>query len=236
MRVAKELSASGKGILDTFQCSFKDYQSVVFPALNNEGHLSGILFSQEHIQPVKDMMETLRNKEIHAGVVISSDEYKTIGGTNGELAMQGLDSLGKRCKEFYDLGCRFAKCKAQIQIGDGLPSEAAVRENAHTLARFASICQQNGLVPIVEPYISSEAGEYDIDTCADVSENVYSEVMSELLEQNLLLEALILNVHCVNSGVKCPEKATCDEVAAMTVQTLQRTIVPAIPLVCIVDH
>lgn len=100
-----------------------------------------------------------------------------------------------------------------------MPSEAAIRETAHTLARYGSICQQNGLVPIIEPHILSE-GDHDIETCADVSERVLSEVMSELQEQNLLLEGLILNVNIVNSGDSCAEKASAEDIAEMTLESL----------------
>ena len=99
-----------------------------------------------------------------------------MGGTNDESATQGLDGLGARCAEYYALGCRFAKWRAVLKIGNGLPSEMAIRECAHTLARYGSICQANGLVPIIEPEILQD-GEHDIEVCATVSERVFSAVM-----------------------------------------------------------
>jgi len=102
-----------------------------------------------------------------------------MGGTNEETATQGLDGLGKRCAEYYQMGCRFAKWRAVLKIGNGCPSEMAVRETAHSLARYGSICQQNGLVPIIEPEILQD-GDHDINVCAAVSERVFTAVMQEL--------------------------------------------------------
>lgn len=131
------------------------------------------------------------------------------------------------------MGCRFAKWRAAIKIapGKGLPTEAAVRETARSLARYGSICQQNGLVPIIEPEILQD-GDHDIDVCAAVSERVFSAVMSELFNQHLLIEGLMLKPNMVTPGADCPKRATNDEIAWYTVRTLQRTIVPALPVVC----
>jgi len=105
-----------------------------------------------------------------------------IGGTDDETTTQGLDGLGARCAEYYKMGCRFAKWRAVLKIGEGgVPSQAAVRETAHSLARYGSICQQNGLVPIIEPEILQD-GKHDIETCAAVSERVFSAVMLELFK------------------------------------------------------
>jgi len=121
----------------------------------------------------------LRSKNIHCGIKVDVG-LQVIGGTDDETATQGLDGLGKRCAEYYKMGCRFAKWRAVLKIGDnGLPSQAAVKEIAHSLARYGSICQQNGLVPIIEPEILQD-GKHSIDTCAAVSERVFTAVMNEL--------------------------------------------------------
>ena len=108
--------------------------------------------------------EVLRSKGIHCGIKVDKG-LVVIGGTKEESATQGLEGLGKRCAEYYALGCRFAKWRAVLKIGDGLPTKAAVQETARTLARYGSICQQHGLVPIIEPEILQD-GEHDIDVCA----------------------------------------------------------------------
>ena len=95
-------------------------------------------------------------------------------GTKDENATQGLDGLGDRCKQYYEKGCRFAKWRAVLKIGDGRPSELSIKETAHTLARYAAICQDNGLVPIVEPEILTD-GAHTIEDCARISEKVFSE-------------------------------------------------------------
>jgi len=118
-----------------------------------------------------------------------------------------------------------------LKIGAGLPSEAAIAETAHSLARYGSICQQNGLVPIIEPEILQD-GEHNIDVCAEVSERVFSAVMQELFQQHLLIEGLLLKPNMVTPGASCPTRASAEEIAWYTVRTLSRTIVPALPGVC----
>jgi fructose-bisphosphate aldolase class I len=108
----------------------------------------------------KKFTELLRSRGIHCGIKVDTG-LVPIGGTNDETATQGLDGLGKRCAEYYEMGCRFAKWRAVVKIGDGLPSEVAIAETAHSLARYGSICQQNGLVPIIEPEILQD-GSHDI--------------------------------------------------------------------------
>ena len=126
------------------------------------------------------------------------------------------------------MGCRFAKWRAVLKIGNGCPSEMAVRETAHSLARYGSICQQNGLVPIIEPEILQD-GDHDINVCAAVSERVFTAVMQELFNQHLLIEGLLLKPNMVTPGADCKQRSNPQEIAWMTVRTLSRTIVPALP-------
>ena len=128
------------------------------------------------------------------------------------------------------MGARFAKWRAVLKIdpANGLPSELAINETAHTLARYGSICQQNGLAPIIEPEILQD-GDHDIEVCAKVSERVFSAVMQQLFQQNLLIEGLMLKPNMVTPGQACPNRANAGEIAMYTVRTLSRTIVPALP-------
>jgi fructose-bisphosphate aldolase class I len=171
--------------------------------------------------------ELLRSQNIHCGIKVDTGLVE-IGGTDAETATQGLDGLGKRCAEYYGMGIRFAKWRAVLKIGNGCPSEMAIRENAHNLARYGSICQQNGLVPIIEPEILLD-GDHDIATCAAVSERVFSAVMQELFAQNLLIEGLLLKPNMITPGQSCPVRSSAQEIAWYTVRTLSRTIVPALP-------
>ena len=171
--------------------------------------------------------EVLRSKGIHCGIKVDKG-LVVIGGTKEESATQGLEGLGKRCAEYYALGCRFAKWRAVLKIGDGLPSKAAVQETARTLARYGSICQQNGLVPIIEPEILQD-GDHGIDVCAEVSERVFSAVMGELFRQKLLIEGLLLKPNMVTPGASCPKRSNPQEIAWYTVRSLSRTMVPALP-------
>ena len=123
-----------------------------------------------------------------------------IEGTNDETYTQGLDGLSSRCEEYYKMGCRFAKWRAVVKISDdGCPSELAITETAHALARYAMICQHNGLVPIVEPEVLSD-GTHTIVKCAEVSEKVYNAVMNELVTQGVLLEGMLLKPNMILEG------------------------------------
>lgn len=151
-----------------------------------------------------------------------------MAGTKGENATQGLDGLAARCKTFYEKGCRFAKWRSVLKIGDGMPSDLAVKETAHTLARYASICQDNGLVPIIEPEILQD-GSHSISQCAEASERVFSEVMKAMMDHHLVIEGCLLKPNMVTPGASCPERSSPEEIAWFTVRTLSRTIVPALP-------
>ena len=208
------------------------YREMLFTAPGIEQYISGVIMFDETVRDTtadgsKKFVEILRGRGIHCGIKVDTG-LVNIGGTDGETATQGLDGLGKRCAEYYAMGCRFAKWRAVCKIGGGCPSEAAVRETAHSLARYGSICQQNGLVPIIEPEILQD-GEHDIEVCAAVSERVFSAVMQELFNQHLLIEGLLLKPNMVTPGATCPKRASAEEIAWYTVRSLSRSIVPALP-------
>jgi fructose-bisphosphate aldolase class I len=144
-------------------------------------------------------------------------------GTKDENSTTGLDGLGDRCKKYYEAGARFAKWRAVVKIGDGRPSQLSVLETAHTLARYAAICQENGLAPIVEPEILTD-GNHTIEVCAQVTERVLSAVIKSLHEHNVFLEGCFLKPNMVTQGADCPVKASAKEIAWYTVRTLSRTI------------
>lgn len=174
-----------------------------------------------------NFVKLLESKGIVPGIKVDKG-LVVIGGTGDENATQGLDGLADRCKKYYEKGARFAKWRAVLKIGNGKPSKLAIRENAHSLARYASICQDNGLVPIVEPEILTD-GAHDIEECARVSEKVFGSVMKALLEHNLLIEGLLLKPNMVTPGAESADKRSAADIAWYTVRTLSRTIVPAVP-------
>ncbi|KAM7280361.1 hypothetical protein ACFE04_007495 [Oxalis oulophora] len=150
-----------------------------------------------------------------------------IAGTNGETTTQGLDSLGSRCAQYYKAGARFAKWRAVLKIGPTEPSELSIQQNAQGLARYALICQENGLVPIVEPEILTD-GNHDIQKCAAATELVLAAVYKALNEHHVLLEGTLLKPNMVTPGSDSP-KVAAEVIAHHTVTTLRRTVPPAVP-------
>ncbi len=151
-----------------------------------------------------------------------------LAGFPGEVVTEGLDGLRERLQEYYKLGARFAKWRAVIDIGPNIPSTAAVTANAHALARYAAICQANGLVPIVEPEVLMD-GDHTIDRCEQVTEWVLRETFAALVNQRVVLEDMVLKPSMVISGKKCPQQASPQEVGERTLGTLKRTVPAAVP-------
>ena len=249
IQTAREIAAPGKGILaadestgtigkrfDAIQVennvdNRRAYRELLFTAPGIEENISGVIMYEETIDQAtaggQNFVELLRSRGIHSGIKLDKG-LVILGGTQDESATQGLDGLAARAASFYAKGCRFAKWRAVLKIGNGCPSELAVRETAHSLARYGSICQDNGLVPIIEPEILTD-GSHDIEECARVSEYVFSTVMKAMLDHHLIIEGTLLKPNMVTEGATCPNKASPEQVAWMTVRTLSRTIVPALP-------
>jgi fructose-bisphosphate aldolase class I len=228
IQTAKDICASGKGILAADESTGtigkrfdgisventhenrQAYRELLFTAPDIEKHISGVIMFDETVKDTtkdgKPFCELLRSRGIHCGIKVDTGLVE-IGGTDAETATCGLDGLGKRCAEYYKLGCRFAKWRAVLKIGNGCPSQVSIDETAHSLARYGSICQENGLVPIIEPEILID-GDHTIEVCAEVSERVFSAVMQQLFAQRLLIEGLLLKPNMVTPGQSCPERAT----------------------------
>ena len=211
------------------------YRELLFTAPDIEKHISGVIMYDETARDsAKDgtrFIKVLRDRGIHCGIKVDTGLDPLAGGAEGETFTKGLAGLAARCAEYYEMGCRFAKWRAVLKIGDGQPTDAAIRANARGLAAYGAICQAHGLVPIIEPEILQD-GEHDIETCAAASERVLTATMQALQENQLLIEGLMLKPNMVTPGASCSTRATPEEVAWMTVRTLQRTIVPALPVVC----
>lgn len=211
----------------------RTYRELLFTSPDIEKYISGVIMFEETLDQAtkdgKNFVELLKEKNIVPGIKVDKGVV-IIGGTNDETATQGLDKLGDRCAEYYAKGCRFAKWRAVLKIDpkNGSPSDIAIHENAHGLARYASICQDNGLVPIVEPEVLCD-GTHTIDECAEASERVFAGVVKALQDQKVFLEGALLKPNMITPGKECPEKATPGDIAFYTVRTLSRTIPAAMP-------
>lgn len=159
---------------------------------------------------------------------------KVDGGANamaahpGEKLTSGLDGLRERLAEYVNLGARFAKWRAVITIGDGIPSRGCVEANALTLALYAALCQEAGIVPIVEPEVLMD-GDHTLDRCLEVTERTLHTLFDELVAQRIFLEGMILKPNMVVPGIQCPQQNTDEEIADATVHTLLRTVPAAVP-------
>merc|ERR1719187_1226092 len=144
-----------------------------------------------------------------------------------ECTTQGLDGLSERCAEYKKAGCDFAKWRCVLKISDGCPSALAISENANVLARYASICQQNGLVPIVEPEVLPD-GEHSLEVAQKVTEQVLAFQYKALADHHVFLEGTLLKPNMVTAGQSCPKKYTSQDIAAATVPALNRTVPAAV--------
>lgn len=153
---------------------------------------------------------------------------KDIPGHPGEKITEGLDGLGERLKEYFQMGARFAKWRGVITIGEGIPSRACIEANAQLLARYAALCQEAGLVPIVEPEVLMD-GKHTLQRCYDVTEEVLRTVFNELYTQGVLLEGMLLKPNMILPGLSCPKQESVNEVADATVRCLLRSVPAAVP-------
>lgn len=215
------------------------YRELLFSAEGLENYISGVILFEETCthkdKHGQTLVQLLKSKSIVPGIKLDKG-LVPIAGTNGEEATQGLDGLAERCKHFYDLGCRFSKWRCVLKIGDGLPSSLSVQITAETLARYASISQANGLVPIVEPEILID-GDHSIETSQTVTERVLAAVFKALNDHHVLLEGCLLKPNMVTPGMSFPgrEKVTAAEIAGRTVTALMRTVPPALPGVMVAE-
>ena len=210
------------------------YRELLFTTPEFEKYISGvILFEETCTQSTKSgkkFLDLLKELDVLPGIKVDKGTA-IIPGTNDETATLGLDDLAKRAKEFYDMGCRFAKWRAVLKItADGCPSDLAIQENAWGLARYAAICQANGLVPIVEPEVLND-GDHDIDTCLKASQKVYASVVKALHDNNIYFEGMLLKPNMITPGATNKNRAnvTPQEIAHKTVVALSRTLPAAVP-------
>jgi fructose-bisphosphate aldolase, class I len=249
LATAEALVAKGKGILAADETpptltrrfeplgiastedSRRTYREMLFTAPGAAKFISGVIMQDETIRQAGSsgapLAELLADQGIVSGVKVDTGA-KPLAGWPGEMITEGLDGLRDRLAEYRALGAHFAKWRAVIRIAHGLPSRACVAANAHALARYAALCQEQELVPIVEPEVLMD-GSHGIERCEDVTGSVLDAVFHALGEQGVVLEAMLLKPNMVIPGEDCPEPASVDEVATATLRCLRRHVPAAVP-------
>ena len=246
---ARAMVAPGKGIIaidesaSTCQKRFdgvgiesteenrRAYRELLLTAPKANDYLSGaILFDETIRQKTRDGVPFAQYMAEHGmipGIKVDKGTHP-LAGFPGEVVTEGLDGLRDRLKEYYKLGARFAKWRAVITIGEDIPSGTCIDVNSHALARYAALCQECGLVPMVEPEVLMD-GDHDIETCYEVTEVTLRTLFDALYQQNVDLQGTILKASMVVSGKDCEEQASVDEVAEYTLMCLRSTVPAILP-------
>jgi fructose-bisphosphate aldolase class I len=249
-KVAVAMVAPGKGILaadestgtikkrfdaiatENTEDNRRDYRELMFRTHEAmQKHISGVILYDETIwQKAKDgtpLVEIIKKAGSIPGIKVD-EGTKPLPNCPGELITIGLDKLADRLAKYYEQGARFAKWRAVIDIGQGIPSYAAVHTNAHALARYAALCQAAQIVPIVEPEVLMD-GDHDIDRCFEVTEFVLKETFQQLYYQKVALEGIVLKPNMAVAGKKSSKQPSVQEVAEKTVKVLKNCVPGAVP-------
>jgi fructose-bisphosphate aldolase class I len=193
--------------------------------------ISGAILFDETIRQKKDdgtpFVKAIADAGIVPGIKVDTGA-KDMAGHAGEKITEGLDGLRDRLKEYLQMGARFAKWRAVIAVGDGIPSRAAIEANAQALARYAALCQEAGLVPVVEPETLMDGG-HTLERCCQVTECVLRTVFDQLYTQGVMLEGMILKPNMALPGSTCPRQESVAEVADATMRCLLRAVPAAVP-------
>jgi fructose-bisphosphate aldolase class I len=218
--------------LENVEDNRRKYRQLLFtadPSIAN--NISGvIMFHETFYQKMPDgtlFTQVLQKAGIIPGIKVDKGVVP-LSGSIGEGTTQGLDDLGTRCAEYYKGGARFAKWRCVLNIGPHTPSHLGMLENANVLARYASICQANGLVPIVEPEVLCD-GEHDLERCQKVTEQVLAYTYKALSDHHVYLEGSLLKPNMVTPGQSCPKKYTAEQIGVATTTALRRTVPAAVP-------
>merc|ERR1712055_1165491 len=249
-RIANQITAPGKGILAADESgptmgkrladvglentdeNRRKYRQLLFTTDKSyANNISGIILFHETLYQKADdgtpFIKLIHDAGILAGIKVDKGVVPLMG-TEGEGTTQGLDDLNTRCAQYKKDGCDFAKWRCVLKIGKNTPSYQGMLENANVLARYASICQMNGLVPIVEPEVLPD-GDHDLDRAQKVTETVLAFVYKALNDHHVYLEGTLLKPNMVTAGAQCTTKYTPEQVATATVTALSRTMPAAVP-------
>ncbi|XP_035690534.1 fructose-bisphosphate aldolase-like isoform X1 [Branchiostoma floridae] len=210
----------------------RTYRQLLFTSgADMQNYISGVILFHETLYQKADdgtpFVKILQDQGIIPGIKVDKGVVP-LAGTVGEGTTQGLDGLAERCAQYYKDGCRFAKWRCVLKIGPTTPSPLAILENANVLARYATICQANGLVPIVEPEILPD-GDHDLERSQYVTEKVLSATYKALMDHNIYLEGTLLKPNMCTPGQSCTKRYTPQQIAEATVTALSRTVPAAVP-------
>jgi len=248
-KVARAMVAPGKGILaadessgtikkrfdaigvESTEDNRRDYREMLFRSTEGMKHISGVILYDETIwQKAKDgtpLVELIQRAGSIPGIKVD-EGTKPLPMCPGEVVTVGLDKLADRLVKYYEQGARFAKWRAVIDIGAGIPTYTCIRANAHALARYAALCQAAQIVPIVEPEVLMD-GDHDIDRCYQVTELALKTQFEELYFQRVALEGMVLKPNMAIAGKKSAKRASVEEVAEKTVRLLKNCVPGAVP-------
>ncbi len=211
--------------------SRRAYRELIVTTAGLGESISGIILFDETIrQQKKDgtpLVDVVMNAGIVPGIKVDTGA-KELAGFPGEKITEGLDGLRDRLKEYFEMGARFAKWRAVFAISESLPTRGCIEANAQALARYAALCQEAGLVPVVEPEVLME-GTHTLERCRESTEEVLRAVFSHLHSQRVALEGMILKPNMILPGLTCPRQEDVNEVADATVKCLLRTVPAAVP-------
>ena len=239
-KTANELVAPGRGILAADESNGtmsnrleavgvepsvetrRAYRSNLFSADGYESSISGVILFDETIRQSMDdgtpIPNALSHRGVHPGIKVDTGA-KELAHHKGEKITEGLDGLRERCEEYFAMGARFAKWRAVIKIGDSVPSNACLATNADALARYAAICQEQGLVPIIEPEVLME-GDHDANRCYEVTAAILDATFSQCKVQGVHIPGALLKPNMIMAGKDCEEQISREEVAQKTVNCL----------------
>jgi fructose-bisphosphate aldolase class I len=248
-RTARELVAPGRGILAADESNGtmsnrlasvgvepssearRAYRSNIFATSDYQSAISGVILFDETIrQKMNDgtpIPEYLTSRGVHPGIKVDTGA-KELAHHSGEKITEGLDGLRERCAEYFAMGARFAKWRAVIRIGEGMPSEANLLTNAHALARYAAICQEQGLVPIIEPEVLMD-GEHDAQTCYDVTARILDETFAACEVQGVHIPGALLKPNMILPGKSHSDQGSREQAAQMTVDCLTNHVPHNLP-------
>jgi fructose-bisphosphate aldolase class I len=249
IETAREMAAPQKGILaadessgtikrrfdaigvESTEDNRRNYRELLFRTEGANQFISGVILYDETIRQNgadgTPLVKVLTDQGIIPGIKVDAGT-KPLAGAEGELVTEGLDGLRERLAEYKGLGARFAKWRAVITIGDGIPSDYCIEVNAQALGRYAALCQEAGIVPIVEPEVLMDGG-HTIDACFDATRRTLHSVYNQLMLQSVHLPATILKPNMVLSGKDAPNRAPAEEVARQTVECFKETVPAAVP-------
>jgi fructose-bisphosphate aldolase class I len=248
-KTASELVAAGKGILAADESNGtmsnrleavgvsassetrNAYRANLFSANGYEKFISGVILFDETIRQKmpdgRSIPDALTSLGVYPGIKVDTGA-KNLANHEGEKITEGLDGLRERCEEYFSMGARFAKWRAVIEIGDGKPSDACISTNAHALARYASICQEQGLVPIIEPEVLM-AGIHDAETCYEVTSSILQATFEQCRIQGVHIPGALLKPNMIIAGNSCSEQISREKVAQMTIDCLTEQVPNDLP-------